>query len=239
MPLVLVVLIAAACGSSSKHAEPGNPAGGTAGGTTSPATASGNDQTTPTLPPQPLETVTLPPPTTPKQSTTLKPSSPVVEQAVCPSEQSAGIVANFGERGTMAAAERLAARARHFGFVGLRVQRRGCDEFAVVLPSVKSIHQGRELQREARTVGLRVKLDCRSHPLQGGLAAVFGHRPTKEAAMRLKDRAQAVGFQNLQVQQDRCFDWEVDLHGLKTARERRELAAEARRAGFTIHYELG
>jgi hypothetical protein len=48
-----------------------------------------------------------------------------------------------------------------------------------------------------------------------------------------------VGFQGLQIVQDRCNDWEVVLYGLKTAAERRAFAREARSAGFRVTYESG
>jgi hypothetical protein len=84
-----------------------------------------------------------------------------------------------------------------------------------------------------------VRIECRSHPIEGGLAAVFGHRRTRRAAVRLKRQAQALGFQNLQVQQDKCRDWEVDLYGIKTLSQRRGLAKEAASVGFHIVFEPG
>jgi hypothetical protein len=125
------------------------------------------------------------------------------------------------------------------GFQGLEVQRRGCHDFAVVLRGLNSLHQGHELQREARRVGIRVVLDCRSQPQRGGLVAVFGHRRTRPAAERLATKAASLGFQGLQIVQDRCTDWTVVLYGLKTARERRAFAREARSVGFHIRFEPG
>jgi hypothetical protein len=176
------------------------------------------------------------------QSTATKaaaPSSSVTEQSVCPSEQHAGIVADFGHRQTTAAARELAVRAERVGFKGLVVQRRGCNDFAVVLPGLRHMRQAREFRQEASQAGFPVEIDCRSHPVEGGLAAVFGHRPTRRAALRLQAEAEHVGFRGLRVQQDRCDDWEVDLYGIKTRADRQEFAAEARRVGFRIVFELG
>jgi hypothetical protein len=167
------------------------------------------------------------------------PSSSVTEQSVCPSEQESGIVADFGHRRTTAAARELTARAERVGFKGLVVQRRGCDDFAVVLPGLRDLRQAREFRQEAAQAGFPVEIDCRSHPVEGGLAAVFGHRPTRRAALHLQAEAEQVGFRDLRVQQDSCDDWEVDLYGMKTRAERQEVAAEARRAGFRIVFELG
>jgi hypothetical protein len=75
--------------------------------------------------------------------------------------------------------------------------------------------------------------------VQGGLAAVFGHRRTRREAVRLKRQAQHFGFRNLQVQQDRCYDWEVDLYGIKTPGQRKELGKEASSVGFHITFEPG
>ena len=109
----------------------------------------------------------------------------------------------------------------------------------MVLRGLKNLRQAKDLQREARRVSLHVTIDCRSHPFQGGLAAVFGHRPTRRAALRLLREARRVGFQNLQVQQDRCNDWEVDLYGIKTPVQRQELTKEAASVGFHLTFEPG
>jgi hypothetical protein len=173
------------------------------------------------------------------ESATTSQASSASEQSVCPSEQKAGIVAVFGERRSAAEAEELAASAARVGFQGLAVQRRGCNRFAVVLPGLRSVRQAEEFRREASRAGFAVTLECRSHPVEGGLAAVFGHRRTRRAAQALVARAEAVGFRGLRVQQDKCDDWEVDLYGLKTPAQRRELTAEARSAGLRIVFELG
>jgi cell division septation protein DedD len=172
-------------------------------------------------------------------ATTAAPTSHAAEQSVCPSEQQAGIFAVFGHRHSAAEAQELAASAERVGFRGLVVQRRGCKNFAVVLPGLRDQRQARDFQREAAGAGFKVRIECRSHPVEGGLAAVFGHRPTKRAALRLRAQAERVGFKGLQVQQDRCHDWEVDLYGLVTAAQRRAFVAQARSVGFHILFELG
>ena len=162
-----------------------------------------------------------------------------MQETLCPSQQEVGILADFGHRRTPGAAERLLRTAHHVGFQGLHVERRKCHDYAVVLTGLKSIREGRALQREAGSVGLAVTLDCRSHPIEGGLAAVFGHRRRRAQALHLEAKAAAVGFQDLQVVQDRCNDWEVDLFGLKTPQQRQAFAAEARGAGFRVTFEPG
>lgn len=158
---------------------------------------------------------------------------------VCASQQQPGIAANFGFRRSSAAADKLVAHAERFGFQNLTVQRRACNRYAVVLIGLTSMQQARDFRAEAARVGLHVRLECRSTPVQGGLAAVFGHRRTRRAAIVLMRRATSHGFQNLQVQQDRCNDWEVDLYGVDTARQRAALRREARRAGYHLTFERG
>jgi hypothetical protein len=172
-------------------------------------------------------------------TTTTEVTSSAVEQSICSSQQQAGIVAVFGRRRTQAKAQQLAKNAERVGFPGLTIEQRGCKDYAVVLYGLRNLRQAREFSRETASVGYHVRIECRSHPVEGGLAAVFGHRRTKRAALRLQAEAERLGFKGLVVQQDRCRDWEVDLYGLKTRPQRREFAAEAARVGFHIVYELG
>jgi hypothetical protein len=108
-----------------------------------------------------------------------------------------------------------------------------------VLPGLKTLREAKALEREAGRAGFHVTLECRSRPVQGGLAAVFGHRRTRRAAIALRRRAASVGFRELQVVQDRCQDWVVELFGLGTAAERAAFSREAARAGFHVTYEPG
>jgi hypothetical protein len=170
---------------------------------------------------------------------TTAPTETATAQSGCASQQQAGIVAVFGQLRTPQLAQRLAERALASGFEGLVVERRGCNDYAVVLHGLRDLNQAHDFSAETARVGFHVRIECRSHPAEGGLAAVFGHRRTEAAALRLKAKAEHLGFEGLQVQQDRCNDWEVDLHGLRTAAQRREFAREARSVGFHIVYEPG
>jgi hypothetical protein len=154
-------------------------------------------------------------------------------------QQEAGVLADFGQFTSVDAANSQIARAGSVGFKGLVVEQRGCRHYAVVLRGLTSLAQGRSLQREARTVGLDVTLECRSLPLQGGLVAVFGRRRSQAAANRFAAAAVKKGFKGAQVVQDRCAEWAVVLYGLKTASERQAFAREARAAGFPVTFERG
>jgi hypothetical protein len=175
----------------------------------------------------------------PPPPTTTGVTSSASEQSVCPSQQKAGLAAVFGVRRTQEEAQKLAKDAEAVGFPGLTIEQRGCEDYAVVLYGLRNLRQAREFSAETASVGYHVRIECRSHPVEGGVAAVFGHRRTKRAALRLRAEAEGLGFQGLRVQQDRCRDWEVDLYGLTTAAQRHEFAAEAARVGFHIVYELG
>ena len=175
----------------------------------------------------------------PPSTTAIEVTSSASKQSVCPSQQRAGIVAVFGYRPSQKAAQELATSAEHVGFTGLAIEQRGCDDYAVVLYGLRSLRQARDFTAETGGAGFDVRIECRSHGVEGGLAAVFGHRRTKRAALKLQAEAERLGFQGLRVQQDRCRDWEVDLYGLKTSTQRHEFAAEAARVGFHIVYELG
>jgi hypothetical protein len=157
----------------------------------------------------------------------------------CQSQQQAGIDANFGLRRSSAAAQALIARAGRVGFQNLTVQQRSCRRYAAVLTGLTSMAQAREFRREAAGAGFPVLIECRSNAPRGGVAAVFGHRRSRQAAVVLMRRATAAGFQNLQLQQDSCDDWEVDLYGIVTAKQRRELRREAANAGFRLTFEPG
>src|SRR5262249_47133732 len=131
-------------------------------------------------------------------------TAPVPPSSACLWQQEAGVLADFGQFATVDAANSEIARAGSVGFKGLVVEQRGCHHYAVVLRGLTSVAQGRSLQREARSVGLHVTLECRSLPLQGRLVAVFGHRRTQAAANRFAAAAVKKGFKGAQVVQDRC-----------------------------------
>jgi hypothetical protein len=158
---------------------------------------------------------------------------------LCTAEQGAGITAVLGHRPTLDAAFALRDLAYGSGFQALSIQRRGCHDYAVVLSHLDSLAQARDFQKEAATVYFDVTIECRTQAARGGLNAVFGHRRTRRAAEELASRANAVGFTGLEVRQDACGDWEVDLPGLETAAQRLEFRREAASVGFRIVFEPG
>jgi hypothetical protein len=67
-----------------------------------------------------------------------------------------------------------------------------------------------------------------------GWEAVFGVRTTRSAAETLRIKAGRAGFRNLLVERVGCPKWAVALHGLANRQQGRELAAEAKPAGFAV-----
>jgi len=171
--------------------------------------------------------------------TTVVAQPPPTTAAACASQQQAGILADFGHRSSVAAANDLLVSAERDGFKGLVVQRRGCNDYAVVFSGVSNMRQAVGLQGEAQGAGFKVTVDCRSEALEGDIVAVFGRARTRPGALRIAARAARVGFRSLDVVQVGCDAWHVLLHGLKSASQRRDLAAEARKVGFRVTFERG
>jgi hypothetical protein len=69
------------------------------------------------------------------------------------------LVAVFGHRRTLSAANRLAAAAAHRGFKGLQVVQDRCTDWEVVLYGLQTSLERREFAREARTAGFHVTFE--------------------------------------------------------------------------------
>ena len=67
--------------------------------------------------------------------------------------------------------------------------------------------------------------------------AVFGHFATRGAAAKIATRARAVGFRNVNVENEGCGDWKVYVGGADTQQQRSSFAAEALKAGFPITFQ--
>lgn len=77
------------------------------------------------------------------------------------------------------------------------------------------------------------------HPAkgEGELEAVFGRFRDRGAAVAMRDRALASGFQEIDVEGDGCGFLKVVLHEIPSLAVGRDFAAEARRVGFTVQLE--
>lgn len=67
--------------------------------------------------------------------------------------------------------------------------------------------------------------------------AVFGHFASAAAARAYARRPKALRFQGLKIENDGCGDWELEIDGADTTRQRASFSAEATKAGFHISFE--
>lgn len=116
------------------------------------------------------------------------------------------------------------------------IERVGCPRWAVALHGLRDARQSRELQAEAAAASFTVTIRCWPlRDLDNHWEAVFGSKLSKRAATRLRARATAVGFQNLELLHEPCSNtWRVQLDNIETLRQARDFQAEAKRAGFEI-----
>jgi hypothetical protein len=67
--------------------------------------------------------------------------------------------------------------------------------------------------------------------------AVFGHFASAAAARVYARRPRALYFEGLKIEKEGCGDWELEIDGADTARQRASFSAEATKAGFHISFE--
>jgi hypothetical protein len=78
---------------------------------------------------------------------------------------------------------------------------------------------------------------CTSQEIRQHDEAVFGHFATAAAARAYGRRPRALGFQGLTVEDEGCGDFELEIDGADTARQRGSFAVEATKAGFHPTFE--
>jgi hypothetical protein len=66
---------------------------------------------------------------------------------------------------------------------------------------------------------------------------VFGHFPTRAAAVAFVRKPKGLGFQGIKIEDEGCGDFEVEIDGADTQKQRTSFAAEAAKSGFTITFE--
>lgn len=67
--------------------------------------------------------------------------------------------------------------------------------------------------------------------------AVFGHFASAAAARAYARRPKTLGFQGLKIENEGCGDWELEIDGADTAKQRGSFSKEATKAGFHISFE--
>ena len=80
-------------------------------------------------------------------------------------------------------------------------------------------------------------VDCRKPFLRTHDRAVFGHFATAGAAKALANRAKALGFQGIVIENNGCGDYEVLINGADKTADRTSFATEAQKAGFPVTFD--
>ncbi len=148
-----------------------------------------------------------------------------------------GLEAVFGRFKTQTAAQSFRSRVAASGFQNLNIIP-GCNEYRVVLRGFDSFDTGVELQDEAQRFHYPVTLECIAPKDDvGELEVVFGHRRTRFGAQQLVNRAAALGFLGLQLENDPCGGFEVMIKGFTGRAQAEDFVDEAKSAGFSVVIE--
>jgi hypothetical protein len=78
---------------------------------------------------------------------------------------------------------------------------------------------------------------CRAPEVRVHDEVVFGHFSTRAAAYRLKARATHAQLMGVKVEADGCSDYEVEIDGADSDKDRGSFASEAAGLGFDISFE--
>lgn len=86
-------------------------------------------------------------------------------------------------------------------------------------------------------VAAAAALSCRTAEIRQHDEAVFGHFATLAEARAYAKKPKRVQFQGVKIENDGCGDYEVEIDGADTQRQRSSFAAEAQKAGFAVTFE--
>lgn len=78
---------------------------------------------------------------------------------------------------------------------------------------------------------------CRAPEVRQHDEAVFGHFSSRGAAIAYARKPRAQGFKGLKIENDGCGDFELEIDGADTQKQRTSFAAEAAKAGFQVAFE--
>jgi len=78
---------------------------------------------------------------------------------------------------------------------------------------------------------------CATPEIRQHNEAVFGHFASAAAAQAYARRPKKLGFRGVKIENEGCGDWELEIDGADTARQRASFSAEATKAGFHISFE--
>jgi hypothetical protein len=80
-------------------------------------------------------------------------------------------------------------------------------------------------------------LVCRAPEVRTHNEAVFGHFATRAAAIAYARKPTRLRYQGIKIEDDGCGDFEVEIDGADTQKQRTSFAAEAAKSGFQITFE--
>ena len=66
---------------------------------------------------------------------------------------------------------------------------------------------------------------------------VFGHFATRAAAVAYARKPKSLQYQGIKIEDEGCGDFEVEIDGADTQKQRTSFAAEAAKSGFQITFE--
>ena len=78
---------------------------------------------------------------------------------------------------------------------------------------------------------------CATSEIRQHNEAVFGHFASAAAAQAYARGPRQLSFQGLKIENEGCGDWELEIDGADTVRQRASFSAEATKAGFRISFE--
>jgi hypothetical protein len=67
--------------------------------------------------------------------------------------------------------------------------------------------------------------------------AVFGHFASRAAAVAYAKRPAQLQFKGLTIENEGCGDWELEIDGADTNKQRASFSAETTKAGFHVSFE--
>src|SRR6059058_5959391 len=78
---------------------------------------------------------------------------------------------------------------------------------------------------------------CRAPEVRVHDEAVFGHMSSRAAARRLAVKATKQQLMGVKIENEGCGDYEIEIDGADTEKDRSSFAAEAGKLGFPISFE--
>lgn len=147
----------------------------------------------------------------------------------------------FGHVSSPAAGTALIAKLSHNGYKFLKLENRGCGDYAVVVESQEfSRYPVRSSFANDAAKGKIVVWFARpgNYPAKlGDVNVVFGHSKTLAAANTLETQVASAGWRETDVVYGGPRDWKVVWPDVPSATAER-VVSDAKKAGYTVELEL-